>query len=109
MDPSAAVTRNIENMVGADSIIACNYLYTVARPDGLTIGTFDRGLPFAQLLKVEGVKFDLTKLSWIGSTAAESRVLCIRSDLPYKTFDDLKKAKEPLYLSAGSPTSGEYQ
>jgi len=89
----------VENMPGAQSMIAANYLYNIARPDGLTIGTFDRGLPFAQLLKMDGVKYDLTKFAWIGSAASETMVLAIRTDLPYKTIDDVRKAKEPIILA----------
>jgi len=88
----------VENMPGAATIIAANYIYSVAKPDGLTLGAIDRGLPIAQLVKGEGIRFDLTKFSWIGSAAVEGTVLCLRSDLPYKTVDDLKKAKEPLQI-----------
>ena len=49
----------VQNMPGAASMIAANYLYNIAKPDGLTFGIFNRGLPFAQLLKAQGVKFDL--------------------------------------------------
>jgi tripartite-type tricarboxylate transporter receptor subunit TctC len=79
-------------------MILVNHIYNIAKPDGLTIATFNRGLPCAQLLKAEGVKFDLTKCSWVGSTAAEATVLTLRSDLPYRSLDDLRKAKEPVYL-----------
>ena len=65
----------VQNMPGADSMIAANYLYNIAKPDGLTIGTFNRGLVFANLLKAEGGRYDLTKFSWIGSAAVESSVL----------------------------------
>jgi tripartite-type tricarboxylate transporter receptor subunit TctC len=88
----------VENMPGAQSMIETNYLYNIAKPDGLTIATFDRGLPFAQLLKLDGVKFDLTKLAWIGSAASEAMIMALRADLPYKTVDDLRKAKEPIIL-----------
>src|SRR4051812_19515187 len=45
----------VQNMPGANSIIAANYVYNVASPDGLTIATFNRNLPIGQLLKVDGV------------------------------------------------------
>src|SRR6184192_1705281 len=32
----------VQNMPGGNSIIAANHMYNVARPDGLTIGTFNR-------------------------------------------------------------------
>ena len=89
----------VQNMVGGGSMIAASYLYNVARPDGLTIGTIEKGLAFAQLLKTDGVQFDLMKYSWIGSAASETVVLAIRSDLPYKTVDDLRKARDPLYIA----------
>ena len=98
----------VENMEGAASIIAANYIYNIAKPDGLTIGTFDRGFPFAQLLKADGVRFDSTKYSWIGSAAVESTVLCLRSGLPYKTVDDLRKAKEPIFVGSVGQASNDY-
>jgi tripartite-type tricarboxylate transporter receptor subunit TctC len=78
-------------------------MYNVAKPDGLTIGTFNRNLPIAQLLKVEGVKYDITKFQWVGSAANESTILAIRSDLPYKTFDELRKAKQPVVIGSTGP------
>src|SRR3954470_15004580 len=35
----------VQNMPGANSMIAANHVYNVAKPDGLTIGTFNRNLP----------------------------------------------------------------
>jgi len=96
----------VENMPGGNSMIAANHLYNLAKPDGMTIGTFNRGIPFAQLLKAEGVKFDLLKYSWIGSAAVEATVL---TDLPYRTFDELLKAKEPIHLAAQGPATTDYQ
>ena len=93
----------VENMVGATGMIAANHLYNIAKPDGFTIGTLHGGIFFAQLLKAEGVKFDLMKYSWIGSAASEASVLCIRSDMPYKTFDDLQKAKSAIMLGTTGP------
>jgi tripartite-type tricarboxylate transporter receptor subunit TctC len=93
----------VQNMPGANSIIAANHIYNVAKPDGLTIGTFNRNLPIAQLTKVEGVKFDITKFQWVGSAANESTILAIRTDLPYKTFDELRKAKQQVVIGSTGP------
>jgi len=98
----------VQNMPGANSLIAANHVYNVAKPDGLTIGTFNRNLPLAQLLKVEGVKFDMTKFAWIGSAASESTVLAIRSDLSYRTFEDLKKAGKTVVIGATGPGANTY-
>jgi tripartite-type tricarboxylate transporter receptor subunit TctC len=99
----------VENMEGASSIIATNYMYNIAKPNGLTIGTFTRGLPFAQLNKLEGVKFDITKFAWIGSTAVEGTVFALRSDLPYKTVEDLRTAKEPISFGSTGAGTLDYQ
>ena len=99
----------VENMEGASSIIAANHIYNQTKPDGLNIGTFNRGLPFAQLLKTEGVRYDVTKFSWIGSAAVEATILSIRSDLPYKTVDDLKMVKEPIPLAGMGPGTSDTQ
>jgi tripartite-type tricarboxylate transporter receptor subunit TctC len=98
----------VQNMPGANSLIAANHVYNVARPDGLTIGTFNRNLPLAQLLKVDGVKFDMTKFAWIGSAASESTILAIRTDLPYRTLEDLKKADKPIIIGATGPGANTY-
>jgi tripartite-type tricarboxylate transporter receptor subunit TctC len=98
----------VQNMPGGNSIIAANHMYNVAKPDGLTIGTFNRNLPIAQLTGVQGVKFDITKFAWIGSAANETTILAIRDDLPYKTFDELRKAKEPVVIGSTGPGANTY-
>ena len=99
----------VEDMGAASGMVHANYMYHIAKPDGLTIGAINRGIVYGQLLKAEGVKFDIMKFSWIGSTAVEAYVFCLRADLPYKTFDDLLKAKEPIPVSGTSPGSADYQ
>ena len=93
----------VQNMPGGNSIIAANHMYNVAKPDGLTIGTFNRNLPIAQLTGVQGVKFDIMKFAWIGSAANETTILAIRADLPYKNFEELRKAKEPVVIGSTGP------
>jgi tripartite-type tricarboxylate transporter receptor subunit TctC len=97
----------VENMPGASGMIGANYVYNMAKPDGLTLGAINRVTPSAQLLKIEGAKFDMLKYAWIGSAAVETSVLALRADLPYKTFDDLKKAKE-INIGATGPGDTTY-
>jgi tripartite-type tricarboxylate transporter receptor subunit TctC len=98
----------VQNMPGANSITAANHVYAVAKPDGLTIGTFNRNLVLAQLTNVPGVKFDMTKFAWIGSAASETTVLAIRSDLPYKSFDELRKSGKTVVIGATGPGANTY-
>jgi tripartite-type tricarboxylate transporter receptor subunit TctC len=99
----------VENMPGADSIIAANHLFKLAKPDGCTIGTFNRGLVYAQLLNAPGVRFDLLKYAWIGSAAVEATVFTLRSDLPYKSFNDVLKAPSPVMLGSTGPADSTGQ
>jgi tripartite-type tricarboxylate transporter receptor subunit TctC len=98
----------VENMPGGDSIIAANQLYRAAKPDGLTIGGLSKSLPFAQLLKVEGMRFDIMKFPWIGSAAVETTVLAVRTDFPCKTYEDLKKSKDPIHIGCVGPGNANY-
>ncbi len=99
----------VDFIPGASGLIAANHMYNIAKPDGLSIVTVDRGLPIAQLLKAEGVRFDARKFAWIGSAAIEGTVLCIRADLPYKNIEDLLKAKEPIQLGSVGPANTSHQ
>jgi tripartite-type tricarboxylate transporter receptor subunit TctC len=98
----------VQNMPGANSITAANHVYAVAKPDGLTIGTFNRNLVLAQLTNVPGVKYDMTKFAWIGSAASETTILAIRSDLPYKSFEELRKSGKPVVIGATGPGANTY-
>ena len=52
----------VENMPGAGSLIAANFTYNQAKPDGLTIGHFIGGVVVGQLLGNPGAQFDSQKI-----------------------------------------------
>ena len=85
----------VQNMPGAGHMIAANYLYNVAKPDGLTMGAINAGLYFEQLIGRSEVRFDWTKFTWIGNATKSPQVLYMRADSPYKTIEDVRSAKEP--------------
>lgn len=93
----------IQNIIGGGGIIAANNLYNLAKPDGLTIGCLNRSFVYGQLLKLDSVKFDMSKFCWIGSMGAEASVLAMRSTLPYKTINDLKNVKDTFYMGNTGP------
>src|SRR4051794_18193523 len=97
----------VKNVPGAGHLVGANTLYT-SKADGLTIGTFNTGLIYNQLIKAEGVKFDLTKMSWIGKAASEPRVFVVGSQSPIKTFDDLRNQKEPVNFATSGIGSSNY-
>jgi tripartite-type tricarboxylate transporter receptor subunit TctC len=99
----------VQNMPGAGTVIAANYIYNIAKPDGLTLGLVNPAIYVDQLLGAKEVKFDWTKLSWIGSPERIDQVLFIRTDFPQKTLDDLRKAPEaPRCAATGRSGAGYF-
>jgi tripartite-type tricarboxylate transporter receptor subunit TctC len=98
----------VQNMPGANSIIAANHVYNAAKPDGLTLGAFNRNLILGQLVKVDGIRFDMAKFGWIGSPASETTILAIRNDLPYRTAQDLRRADPAVVVGATGPGASTY-
>jgi tripartite-type tricarboxylate transporter receptor subunit TctC len=78
----------VENMDGAGSLKAANYLFTTAPKDGTVFGTFGRGLPASELLGDADVAFKSTQFNWMGSMNDEVSVCVVRSDSKTKTFQD---------------------
>ncbi len=78
-----------QNMPGAGSLKAVNYLYNLAPKDGTVIATFARGLAMQPLLDKQGIEFDAQKLNWIGSITNEVSVCAFRSDSGIATWQDM--------------------
>jgi tripartite-type tricarboxylate transporter receptor subunit TctC len=99
----------VQNMPGAGNIIGANYVYGVAKADGLTLGAVNPALYFDQLVGRSEVKFDWAKFNWIGSPEKNDVVYYMRADTPYKTVEDLRNIKEPAKCgSTGTGSTGHY-
>lgn len=97
----------VQNMPGAGSMVAANHVYNVAKPDGLTLGSIAPGLYLAQLTESKEVKFDWAKYSWIGTPEHNGTLLFMRADAPFKSIEDIRKAKDgPKCSATGVGTSG---
>lgn len=90
----------VRNMPGAGHLIGTNAIYA-SRADGLTLGTFNTGLIYNQLVGLDGIRFDLTKMSWIGKAASDPRVFVISQSSPIKTFEDLRKSPQVNFAASG--------
>ncbi len=84
----------VQNMPGGGSMVAANYLYDVAKPDGLTIGMFQTHMYLQQMVQRPEVKFDVRKFNWLGSQEKGTMMLYIRGDSPFRSIDEIMKAKE---------------
>jgi len=61
----------VQNMAGAGSLTAANYLYAKAPADGTQIGIFASSAAMEPMLGNKDAKFDAAKLSWIGSMSQD--------------------------------------
>lgn len=95
----------VRNMPGAGHIIGANFIYA-SKPDGLTIGTFNTGLIYNQLVGLDTMKADLTKMSWIGKASTDPRVFVISASSPIKSFADLQASKEVVFSTSGVGSGG---
>jgi tripartite-type tricarboxylate transporter receptor subunit TctC len=59
----------IQEVPGAYSVVAANYLYELAPRDGNTIGTFYKNIPLMGAMGGTSIKYDARKFTWLGSTA----------------------------------------
>lgn len=99
----------VQNMPGAATMVAANYIYGVGKSDGLTVGLIAPALFFNQIGGQKEVKFDWAKFAWIGSPEETSEMLSMRSDTPFKTLDDIRKATVPPKCGTTGPgTPGHY-
>ena len=98
----------VQNMPGAGSVIASNYVYNVSKPDGLTLGSINPGIYMDQLIGRKEVQYDWSKFNWIGTPEQTESVVFFRGDSPYKTIDDLRKAPEPPKCGSTGTASTTY-
>src|SRR5262245_35328794 len=97
---SRAVSRNlvkhvpgnpnilVQNMTGAGGLIAANYVYGVAKPDGLTLGSISAGHYFHQLAGRGEAQFDWRRFNWIGSSQRHEYLFVMRVDAADKVIGD---------------------
>jgi hypothetical protein len=97
----------VRNLPGAGHVIGADTIYA-AKPDGLTIGTFNTGLIYMQLLHAPGVRFDLTKMSWIGKAASDPRVLVMSRKSGITNVRQLLDSSRPptILFAAGMGSAG---
>jgi len=98
----------VQNMPGAGSITAVNYVYGVAKADGLTVVLPNNSIYIEQLVGRREAQFDLRKYHWLGSAAQESIMFYMRADTPYKNIGEIIRAKQPPSCGGSGTTSSDY-
>jgi tripartite-type tricarboxylate transporter receptor subunit TctC len=96
----------VQNMPGAGSLRAVNYLYNVAPKDGSTLAMFARNMPLIGVLGGNSnVAFDPRKLTWLGSSSSfvnDAYVLIVRKDAPVKSIDEARRHDLPALVLGGT-------
>lgn len=94
----------VQNMPGAGTLLAANYIYEKAKNDGTEIGTVGGGTATAQLFKTENIRFDPRRFVWIGSLNSEVGIVLAWNTQPFKSVKDLMEKE--MVVGGGGPTSG---
>jgi tripartite-type tricarboxylate transporter receptor subunit TctC len=94
------------NMQGAGGIVLGNHLYSVAKPDGLTLGMPGRtGFALAPVISAADTKYDLKRFTWIGSSASSNFVLWMRRQSNVRSFQDIRDAKRTVIIAGSGSTT----
>ncbi|HET8568988.1 MAG TPA: tripartite tricarboxylate transporter substrate-binding protein [Candidatus Limnocylindria bacterium] len=95
----------VENMPGAGSRLAANYLYKVAQPDGLTFGVFNELQVLQQALGAADIEFDAKKFGWLGSVFSATIVCIARKDSGFTKIQDVMSGSKQFIVGSTGPGS----
>ena len=93
----------VENMTGAGSIIAANYVYKVAKPDGLTMCHFIGGTILQQVLGKPGIEFDARKFLYLGVPAQDTTAVGIAKASGVMSMEQWLSTKTPVKFGGIGP------
>jgi len=78
-----------QNMPGAGSLIAANWLYNAAPKDGTAIGIIPSATAFENLLGNAGARFDARRFNWLISLNDYTAVVAVWHATPFRSAADL--------------------
>ena len=95
----------VDNMTGAGGLIGINYVYKVAKPDGLTIGTPIGTMFVDQLIGKPGIEFDGRKFEYIGAPAQDTQLLIVHKRTGIKSAEQWLAHGAPVKFGSTGPGS----
>ena len=93
----------VENKTGAGGLIAVNFLYNQAKPDGLTIGNWNGMLGLQQHLGLSGVQFDAPRFESIGAPVRQNQTCLISKASGITSLEKWIASKKPVKLGGLGP------
>src|SRR5215510_6884318 len=95
-----------KNMQGAGGILLANNLYSVAAPDGLTLGMPGRsGFLLSNVVPQKGINYDITRFSYVGGAGSAANALWVARRTGIHTLAELKASKKEIVIGALNPRS----
>lgn len=95
----------VENMTGAGSLVAANYVYGNTKPDGLTLANWNSAFVLNQALGDPHIQFDARKFGWIGAPSKGVPVCAMMGFTGVRTFDEMMKSNKSLRMGGTAPGS----
>jgi tripartite-type tricarboxylate transporter receptor subunit TctC len=100
----------VQNMPGAGSLTAMNYMANVAPKDGLTVGAMQNSIGYEPMMGISGGKendhFDVLKMNWVGSMSKEVAVTVLWNPPPVHSLQEMIDTKKIVTTgSSGAATS----
>jgi tripartite-type tricarboxylate transporter receptor subunit TctC len=86
----------VQNMEGAGSVRAANYVYAGSPKDGTVIAAVNQNMPMYQLLGGAGARFEAARLQWLGSMTNSNGTVYTWHTSGIRTLDDAKKREVPV-------------
>ncbi|MFQ5542004.1 MAG: Bug family tripartite tricarboxylate transporter substrate binding protein [Candidatus Binatia bacterium] len=93
-------TPIVQNMTGAGSLIAANYLNNRARPDGLTVGVWNSAHVLSKALGDRSIRFDPKKTKWIGTPSVGLPTCSMMAFTGLTTLKDVMKSGKRIKMGA---------
>ena len=92
----------VQNMPGASSLNAANYIYNLAPQDGTVLGVLVQLIPQYYLFRDPGVRYDPGRIQWIGNFNSSVNVYAVSSNVVVNGVSDL--FQKPILFGASNRT-----
>jgi tripartite-type tricarboxylate transporter receptor subunit TctC len=93
----------VQNLPGAGSVTACNYVYNVAPKDGSVLANILNTVPLVYALGQVKTQFDPAKFQWIGNMTQEVYLVLVWHTSPAQSIEEAKHVK--VLMGSTSPGS----
>lgn len=94
-----------QNMPGAGSLRAANFVYNAAAKDGTSLGVVTPALALEDAFQSNGVQYKAAEFAWIGRLAPSMDIVMSWHTSKAKTIDDVFKLEVPIAGSGAGSTA----